>query len=130
MPSELSSTPTHLRIYYGKSFSCYKLLKKFETLLEKKYLAKGRGLHEKISYVQSCLSNDIVKDLRFVATIRNKALHEADYDLETDHNEFVKRCLSLERFFGIVSQKHVTIELPTIAPDQIGLTDTNRIEKT
>lgn len=43
--------------------------------------ATGKGLHEKISSVSSLLAPELVKELRAVATIRNKLIHEDDFTL-------------------------------------------------
>lgn len=54
--------------------------KKLESLLM--YLgAQGRGLHEKCTSVEHVLPADIVWAIRFVATSRNKLLHEDGYVL-------------------------------------------------
>jgi len=55
--------------------------KSLETLLERNYKASGKGLHEKISSVESKLPANLVSMLRFVATIRNKAVHEDGFTL-------------------------------------------------
>lgn len=47
-----------------------------EQLLEKRFGAQGRGLHEKISSVETKLPEIIQRKARYVATIRNKATHE------------------------------------------------------
>ncbi|MEZ8140726.1 hypothetical protein [Enterovibrio sp. FF113] len=44
----------------------------------------GKGLHEKTSSVASILSPELVKELRSVATIRNKLVHEEDFSLTDD----------------------------------------------
>jgi hypothetical protein len=49
---------------------------KWEQRLERDYGAVGRGLHEKISSVESRLPEATVRKLRYIATIRNKATHE------------------------------------------------------
>ena len=51
--------------------------KRLETLLEEEFNAAGRGLHEKVSSVQDELPLPLVKRLRFIATVRNKVVHEA-----------------------------------------------------
>ncbi|MGR5322202.1 hypothetical protein [Vibrio sp. DNB22_19_1] len=47
--------------------------------------ATGKGLHEKTSSVSGLLPAELVKELRAVATIRNKLVHEEDFSLT--HNE-------------------------------------------
>jgi len=65
--------------------------KMFETALEKYFNAHGRGLHEKISVVEYSLSPELVKNLRKVAVIRNKTLHEDGYSVE-NLQDFVDIC--------------------------------------
>ncbi|MAY74885.1 MAG: DUF4145 domain-containing protein [Phycisphaerae bacterium] len=65
--------------------------KRLEGALERRFGATGRGLHEKISSVEGELDAGVVRDLRFVATIRNKLLHEADYKRIDDRKAFRER---------------------------------------
>jgi hypothetical protein len=50
--------------------------KQLESSLVIRLGATGRGLHEKVSSVERQLPAAIVKKIRYIATIRNKALHE------------------------------------------------------
>ncbi|MDW6002594.1 DUF4145 domain-containing protein [Vibrio mangrovi] len=56
--------------------------RKLEHLLRVQYHAEGRGLHQLISSCEDRLPHDVIKKLRYIATIRNKLLHEADYSLD------------------------------------------------
>lgn len=51
-------------------------VKRIETLLEQHYSANGRGLHTKVDSVREALPADLVKQLRWIATMRNKTMHE------------------------------------------------------
>ncbi len=51
--------------------------KKIEGLLGQMG-ASGRGLHEKVTSIENNLPNSLVKRIRFIATVRNKLLHDAD----------------------------------------------------
>lgn len=73
----------------------------YEQFIEKKYAASGRGLHEKVSSVENLLPTGIVKKLRFIATIRNKMFHEADYEFHDDKDDFKKVCAEVEKDFNI-----------------------------
>lgn len=53
--------------------------KKIEKILVTKYHATGKGLHSKLTSVESELSPELVKKIRFIATIRNKMVHEEDF---------------------------------------------------
>ena len=61
-----------------------KITQNMETVLEEDYGATGKGLHEKASSVESQLTPEVMKKIRFIATIRNKAVHD---DLETAERE-------------------------------------------
>jgi hypothetical protein len=56
--------------------------KNIETLLENKLSAEGRGLHEKLSSVESFVPAKHSKQIRRIATVRNKLVHEAGYKLD------------------------------------------------
>lgn len=66
--------------------------KKLEALLEKHFGANGRGLHEKVGSVEGKLPGSVVKRLRFIATIRNKIVHDEGYDRIDDRKGFVDAC--------------------------------------
>ncbi len=55
--------------------------KRLETLLEERLGATGKGLHEKLSSVENQLPSQIVKTVRWIASVRNAAVHEADYEI-------------------------------------------------
>lgn len=65
--------------------------KKLESALETRLGAEGRGLHEKTGSVEHRLDKDLIRLLRKIATMRNKAMHEDGYVVE-DIDRFVKDC--------------------------------------
>jgi hypothetical protein len=67
-------------------------VKALESLLEQALGAFGKGLHEKVSSVQDRLAPSLVKKLRFIATVRNKIVHEADYQQIDDRDGFARAC--------------------------------------
>ncbi len=67
-------------------------VKVLEALLEQGLGATGKGLHEKVTSVQSRLPTPLVKKLRFVATVRNKIVHESDYQQIDDRPGFLRAC--------------------------------------
>ena len=71
--------------------------KALETLLEEALGAAGRGLHEKVTSVEGRLPPPLVKKLRFVATVRNKIVHEAGCQKLDDRDGFVRACDEAER---------------------------------
>ncbi|HEV3439353.1 MAG TPA: hypothetical protein VG122_18450 [Gemmata sp.] len=66
--------------------------KALESLLEQALGATGKGLHEKVSSVQDKLPQPLVKKLRFIATVRNKIVHESSYETIDDRPGFTRAC--------------------------------------
>jgi hypothetical protein len=62
--------------------------KTLEKLLEDRYAATGRGLHEKISSVENQLNVSLTRSLRFIATVRNKLVHETEAGVLEDRDRF------------------------------------------
>ena len=52
-----------------------------ESLLEQRLGATGKGLHEKLNSVQGRLPVDIIKTARWIATLRNSAVHQHDFEI-------------------------------------------------
>lgn len=65
--------------------------KKLEAML-KKLEAEGRGMHELISSIEDKLEPELKNKLRFIATIRNKAIHEPEFDVDGDFEAFCTAC--------------------------------------
>jgi hypothetical protein len=63
--------------------------KELEFLLETSFGAHGKGLHEKITSVQSRLPQSLVKRMRFLATIRNRLVHERGFTSIPDREGFL-----------------------------------------
>ena len=70
----------------------------FETKLVQQG-AKGKGLHSKVSSIEACLPEKLVRRLRKIATIRNEQLHESDAG-EIDVDKFVVEALELAFMLG------------------------------
>ncbi len=70
--------------------------RKIERLLREQYHANGKGLHQLISSCEERLPHDVIAKLRFVATIRNKVVHEDHYKLE-DRKAFLSVCNECEK---------------------------------
>jgi hypothetical protein len=66
-------------------------VKTLESLLEA-IGAAGKGLHEKVTSVQDRLPPPLVKKLRFIATVRNKIVHESNYQQIDDRAGFLRAC--------------------------------------
>jgi len=70
--------------------------KHFEGLLKTHFGATGQGLHQLVSSIKTALPKDLVKDLRKIATIRNKLIHDQDYD-SIDESAFNQACASADQ---------------------------------
>lgn len=64
--------------------------KRLESLLKQNCDARGKGLHEMTDHVEHKLPAEIVKKLRLVATVRNKIVHEVDYEKIERRRQFVR----------------------------------------
>ncbi len=69
--------------------------RRLEKLLRVQYHAKGRGLHQLVSSCEERLPHRIVGKLRFIATIRNKVVHEDGHRFE--RRQFLKACVECEK---------------------------------
>ncbi len=58
------------------------LSRRLESLLEAKYQATGKGLHEKVSSIEDKLPLQLVKSLRYIATMRNSVVHEEGFVID------------------------------------------------
>jgi hypothetical protein len=68
-----------------------KLSKRLESLLATRLGATGKGLHEKVSSVETEVDPATVADLRAVATVRNRLVHEDGYDRVDNRRELLAR---------------------------------------
>lgn len=65
--------------------------KRIETLLVSKFQADGRGLHAKLTSIEEQLPENLVKRIRWIATIRNNLVHDENFALES-LEDFEKSC--------------------------------------
>jgi len=65
--------------------------KQIEKLLKEGFGAQGRGLHEYLSDVENQISDNIVRRARYIASVRNKVIHDDEeiYDVN-DFNKAVE----------------------------------------
>ena len=81
----------------GKSYPSndYELVitcaKDLEHLLEQEFGASGKGLHEKISSASSQLPDKLVRQMRYLATIRNRLVHEYGFNSIPDRPTFLAK---------------------------------------
>mmetsp|Transcript_32252 Transcript_32252/g.67240 ORF Transcript_32252/g.67240 Transcript_32252/m.67240 type:complete len:136 (+) Transcript_32252:100-507(+) len=69
-----------------------KASKELEYILESEFQSSGRGLHEKITAAQQQHLQQhpqVIKDMRFLATIRNKLIHERGFDVIPNRKAFI-----------------------------------------
>lgn len=64
--------------------------KRIESILVNKFGARGRGLHEKLSSVERKVPSHLHASIRFIATVRNKAVHEEGFEI-TEPEEFLRK---------------------------------------
>lgn len=75
--------------------------KAIESRLVRDFGAQGRGLHEKLDSVANQLDDKVVRACRYVATIRNKALHEEAFTLSASElDQFIERCDWIDASMG------------------------------
>ncbi len=65
-----------------------KRTRRIEKLLRVQYHADGKGLHQLITSCEDRLPHDVISKLRYVATIRNKIVHEEDFKLDNRKSYF------------------------------------------
>ena len=101
MGGTFSSSTSYLQ--YKNDFELViRATKDLEHLLETGFGAtqdKQTGLHDKITYAQDTagLSKDTVKKLRYLVTIRNKLVHDHDFNKLPDRDHFAKSYDSVEK---------------------------------
>lgn len=66
-------------------------VKKIESILEQRFGGHGRGLHEKLNQASVPIPESLVKSVRYIATLRNKALHEDGFEID-DPEAFLATC--------------------------------------
>ncbi|OQR83853.1 hypothetical protein ACHHYP_14186 [Achlya hypogyna] len=85
---QTTSKYTHASNDYELVIKCSKEL---EYILEADFGATGRGLHEKISSANGDFSPQLVRQMRYLATIRNKLIHERGFDAIPDRSDFIAK---------------------------------------
>jgi hypothetical protein len=77
--------------------------RKFESLLKERFEAVGRGLHEKLDSIEGKLPPSVIKNLRYVATIRNKIVHEHAPDDSINMKTFLDNCSRADKDLEIIT---------------------------
>ncbi len=60
-----------------------------ESILKDKFKAKGKGLHTYIDSIENKLDPLLLKDLRYIATIRNKSMHESLFKIDNYNSNYI-----------------------------------------
>ena len=71
--------------------------KRLERLLREELAATGRGLHELVTSVERDLPRPLVRRLRFIATVRNKLVHDDRVTKIDARRDFAAACDLAER---------------------------------
>lgn len=74
---------------------CISLVKDIEGLLEAGLGATGKGLHEKATSVEKHLDERQLRRLRYIATLRNKLVHESEFNVDQLPDDFEDTCRQL-----------------------------------
>ncbi len=80
--------------------------RRLEHLLKVHYHAEGPGLHQHISSCQERLPRELIPKLRYIATMRNKVVHEEGFRLD-NKKKFRQLCLECEKI--LTPRSHRTI---------------------
>ncbi|KAK3283672.1 hypothetical protein CYMTET_8642 [Cymbomonas tetramitiformis] len=70
--------------------------KELEYRLQVDFGAQGSGIHEKLSSIPG-LPPALVRDMRYLATLRNKLVHERDFNSLPDREKFIERFEKAEK---------------------------------
>lgn len=65
-------------------------VKGIESTLVEQFGAEGRGLHEKLTSVEAQVPSHLQRSIRYLATLRNKAMHEEGYEIK-DPEAYVRQ---------------------------------------
>ena len=95
-----------------------RLTKRLEGILERAFGASGRGLHEKVSSIADDLPDDVLRGIRYIATIRNKSVHEEDYEIE-DVPGFIVQCQSMINRLESLQKGYEQLSEPPVSPATI-----------
>ncbi|GMF12935.1 unnamed protein product [Phytophthora lilii] len=79
--------------------------KELEYLLEQEFGAHGQGLHEKVSSVESAVPVPTVRSIRYVATLRNRLIHDRDMRALPDRQKFINNFDNAMAELNIIIEK-------------------------
>ena len=69
--------------------------REIETILKNKFQAEGKGLHTYLDAIENKIDYQLLKKLRYIATIRNKAMHDSSFKLNNlnYYKETAEKCI-------------------------------------
>lgn len=77
---------------------------KIETAMTEKLNAQGRGLHEKINSTTEFFSPLQIRGLRLIASIRNKAVHDSEFNPKTIPSDFFEISDELHSYISLINE--------------------------
>lgn len=80
-------------------------VKRIETTLVERFDADGRGLHEKLSSVEHKIPQNLQRSIRYLATLRNKAMHEDGYEIEKPEDFLRQAGQAHEQLLAVAQQR-------------------------
>lgn len=97
---------------YGVEYSsndyqlAIELTKELEHVLQLHFGADGRGLHEKVSFVEQEIPVQTMKSLRYLASARNTLVHQREEKALQDRVGFINQFESvMDQLNLVISQK-------------------------
>jgi hypothetical protein len=79
--------------------------KELEYLLEKEFGAHGQGLHERVTSVENALPFPTVRNIRYVATLRNQLIHNREMRALPEREKFISKFDSALAELNILIEK-------------------------
>lgn len=81
--------------------------------------ASGRGLHEKLSSIEGMISPPMAKKIRWIASVRNKAVHESvvEVDLEDFRKGGAQVVAYLKQLVASITPKQTKHKDPQDSPE-------------
>ncbi len=65
--------------------------RRLEQLLKQQYHAEGQGMHQLITSCEDRLPHDVVQQLRFIATVKNKSVYQNSFRFD-NKSDFIDVC--------------------------------------
>jgi len=98
--------------------------REIETIIKSKFKVDGNGLHQYIDSIQKHFDKTFIKDLRYLATMRNKSMHEHDFklnNLKSYENLAIKTIKKLNEY-----KPTPKMRVPPVGSRNIVRTNSNR----